>query len=56
MSIVVIIYKLTTCPVNLFKLIFLTFINESERIADDFEVEAVLIKCIDILDDSLERK
>lgn len=38
MNIVVIVYKYTKCPEQLFKIIFLTFLNESERIVDDFEV------------------
>lgn len=53
MNIVMTLYKLSTCPLAIFKLIFITFLSESGRIVDDFEVEAILVLCIDILDDHL---
>lgn len=56
MNVVVTMYKLSVCPLNIFKLIFITFLSESNRIVDDFQIEAILILCIEILDDHLERK
>ena len=56
MNIIVTIYMTETCPLNLFKIIFVTFLTESDKIVNDFEVEAILIKCIEVLDESLERK
>jgi hypothetical protein len=38
MGIVVTIYKLDKCPETIFKLIFVTFLNESDKIVNDFEV------------------
>ena len=38
MNIVVIMFRTETCPINIFKIILVTFVNEAYRIVDDFEV------------------
>jgi hypothetical protein len=56
MNVVVTLYRLSVCPLKIFKLAYVTFLSESNRIVDDFEIEAVLVLCIELMDDHLERK
>lgn len=38
MDIVVIMYKLAVCPLNIFKLAYATFLSEAKTVVNDFEV------------------